>query len=777
MINYRNHTFFKDDEPIMILAGEIHYFRLDPLTWKSHLLTLKESGCNTVSTYVPWLMHQELEDKLDLDGVFNPRLNLPLFLKLASELGLFVFLRPGPFIMAELKNEGIPYWIYEKHPDAIPKTWNQAKVPTPTLDYLHKDFLFEVKGWFQSLYLKISPYLQQNGGPIIGIQLDNEVGMLSWVSNAPDLTDDIKHMMLEDSTAFSSFFSPSESEALRYEEMLGKSMRKRYRLYLSTLKDFWQNLGVKHMLYFINIHGTSHGRGKSFPIGISQLFESYQDQAFIPGTDIYLGNLDLENFHDLYLVNQMMLSTISYDQPMTSLEFNTSDGNFGDNLAIRVLPSAIDFKVRMSILQSHKMINYYLFTAGTNDRFKFLKDLDGNDRIAITGERHGFAAPVQVDGKRLYTFDRLKYITNLVNNLQNKLSLMHEETDPIAIGFHPNDYMTEYVYPDSEKMKSHKNNLSFHRETILWDLVTKHLLLLHYRFFVERLDVESIDPKKVPLLIYQTSKYMSKDLQLALIKYHQEGGKLLLVGELPIYDQYQNKLTLLIDYFDVSPLDTYYDWEHKCLSLTSEHLIKGAHEFRTFYAQTIKTHYEPVFNLYPSKEAVGFMTKHLIWVTAYYPGDVNLTSSWLEMLDATRYLKINHPKDAAIFSSVQKYQHQTLLHVMNLDHIDYQISITYKNQEICDGITLDLFAQDAYMIPIDLEFKNYKIIYSTAEIYEVKDDSLTIRLTQSKDVIKIKSSLNLEKSNDYHFTKDDDQYMIYSNHHAKVRKFITLTFN
>ena len=275
MINYRNHTFFKDDEPILILAGEIHYFRLDPLTWKSHLLTLKESGCNTVSTYVPWLMHQELEDKLDLDGIYNPRLNLPLFLKLASELELFVFLRPGPFIMAELKNEGIPYWIYEKHPNAIPKTWNQAKVPTPTLDYLHKDFLFKVKGWFQSLFQKISPYLQQNGGPIIGIQLDNEVGMLSWVSNAPDLTDDIKHMMLEDRTAFSSFFSPSESEALRYEEMLGKSMRKRYRLYLSTLKDFWQNLGVKHMLYFINIHGTSHGRGKSFPIGISQLFESY----------------------------------------------------------------------------------------------------------------------------------------------------------------------------------------------------------------------------------------------------------------------------------------------------------------------------------------------------------------------------------------------------------------------------------------------------------------------------------------------------------------------
>ncbi|MDX9692092.1 MAG: beta-galactosidase, partial [Acholeplasmataceae bacterium] len=577
MITYQNHSFYKDGKPILILAGEVHYFRLDPKTWESHLLTLKASGMNTVSFYVPWLIHQELEDKLDLTGKYLPELNLVYFLELAKKHDLFVFLRPGPFVMAELKNEGIPYWIYEKHPDAIPKTWNQRKVPTPTLDYLNSSFLSEVSGWFSALYNVINPFLQQHGGPIIGIQLDNEVGMLSWVSNAPDLTDDVMHMMQDvDGNLVKSFYTPSEAEALNYRELLGRIMRKRFLHYISALKGFWQDLGVTHMLYFVNIHGTSHGRAKTFPIGISQLLLTRQDDDVILGTDIYLGNLNLENFHDLYMINSMMNALDEDRKPMTSLEFNTSDGNFGDNLAIRLLPSAIDFKVRMSILQNQRMINYYLLTGGFNPRFQFLKNIDGNDRIAITGERHGFAAPIQPNGKTLYTYPKLKYVTQMLANLTDKIALMTEEVDPVFIGFYPDDYMTEYYYPESSKMKSHRQNLEFHRETAVWDLISKHLLLLHYRFKSINLTSFTLDMNQVPFLIYATSKYMDSNLQKTLVNYHKQGGKLLLVGELPIYNQYQEDDTTLIDYFKVKPLKTLFEWEVQNLSLVCPFPIKYA---------------------------------------------------------------------------------------------------------------------------------------------------------------------------------------------------------
>jgi beta-galactosidase len=778
MLTYQNHSFFLNGQPIIIMAGEIHYFRLNPNTWENHLLTLKASGMNTVSFYVPWLIHQELEDKLDLTGKFLPELNLKYFLELCKKHGLYVFFRPGPFVMAELKNEGIPYWVYEKHSDAIPQTWYKRKVPTPTLDYLNPSFLHEVKLWFKSLYNVISPFLIQNGGTIIGIQLDNEVGMLSWVSNAPDLTDDVKHMIYE--AGFNpnqSIDTPSESEALVLRDLLGRKMRTRFLHYLSTLKGFWQDLGVEHMLYFVNIHGTSHGRGKTFPIGISQLLETHTVDDFILGTDIYLGSLTLENFQDLYVINAMMNSLDSMNKPMTTLEFNTSDGNFGDNLEIRYLPSAIDFKVRMSILQNQRMLNYYLLTGGFNPRFNFLSHVDGNDRIAITGERHGFAAPIQPDGKKLYTYPKLEYITQMINHLQDKLALMVEETDEITLLFNPDDYMTEYVFPESKKMKDYQQNLSFHRETVLWNLVLKHLLLLHYRYKAIHYDNQWLDSHQIPCIMYQTSKYMASDLQENLVNYHKHGGKLLLTGELPIYNHLGEVDTTLIDYLNVKPGHIYFDWEYPNLSLESDFLIKGAKEFRTFYAQTVISDHPSVFKLYPKKESVGFKTKNLIWVTSSYPGDVTITKSWLDELGVKQRLHVTHDPDAAIFSSVQGLKDEKFIHVMNLDYVDYNIKLNYDGQEICDGITLDLFSQDAYMIPLNIRFKNYEVVYSTAEIFDAKPYELKLRLTQAKDVIKLKTSLHIKPSNDYDVVDYNGFKKITVKHHAKIQKFVIITFN
>jgi beta-galactosidase len=777
MITYQNHSFYLDGKPIIILAGEVHYFRLDPSTWESHLKLLKDSGLNTVSTYVPWLYHQELEDRLDLTGIYARELNLVGFLELAHKLGLFVFLRPGPFIMAEMKNEGIPYWIYEKHPYTIPLTWDQKRVPTPTLDYLHPSFLNEVSLWFKSLYQHIHPYLQQQGGPIIGIQLDNEVGMLSWVSNAPDLTDDVKQMIHD--AGFDpalSIVTPSEVGALHLRELLGRIMRDRFKHYILKLKEMWQDLGVTQMLYFVNIHGTSHGRAKTFPIGISQLLETYHEDDVILGTDIYLGNLDLENFHDLYIVNAMMNSLYEANKPMTTLEFNTSDGNFGDNLAIRLLPSSIDFKVRMSILQNHRMLNYYLFTGGINPRFNFIKNIDGNDRIAITGERHGFAAPVQPSLKKLYTYDKLNQVTHMMKHLESKLSLMTEETDDIYLGFNPDDYMTEYTYPKSELMKSYKQNLEFHRETVVWDLVLKHLLLLHYRFKAIRLD-QMIDVTKVPVLIYQTSKYMDDTLQQRLISYHQEGGTLILVGELPIYNSYKQSNTSLIDYVGASPKDILYDWNHPSLSLVSPIPIQGAHEFRTFYAQTIDTKHDSLFCTYPNKDMVGLKRERLLWITSSYPGDIKLTQAWLNELGIHQKLKLTTDEDAILFSSVQSHLKESFIHVMNLEYVDRKLKINYLGEDICEGLLLDCFAQDAYMIPLYVSFKNFTILYSTAELYHIEDHELTVRLTQVKDIIKIKSALLIKPSVDYDVTKQNDVYTVISRYHAKVKKYITIKFN
>jgi len=100
--------FWLDNHPVLLQAGEFHYFRTPSDQWEHRLGLLKQAGFNAVASYIPWLWHQPEPDEIDLDGHTNPLRNLQGFLDLATEMGLWIIARPGPYIMAETRNEGIP---------------------------------------------------------------------------------------------------------------------------------------------------------------------------------------------------------------------------------------------------------------------------------------------------------------------------------------------------------------------------------------------------------------------------------------------------------------------------------------------------------------------------------------------------------------------------------------------------------------------------------------------------------------------------------------------
>lgn len=770
MLTYESNSFYFNGQPIMVLSGEIHYFRLPVESWSMHLDLLKQTGCNTVATYVPWIVHEEIEGEIDLNGHIHPNQNLALFLELAKQKGLMVFLRPGPFIMAELKNEGLPYWLYEKYPEIKPKTWNNLVVPTATVDYLAPSFLNETKSWFHHVYQVIEPYLAQNGGNVIGIQLDNEVGMLSWVSNSPDLTTDVLNELHHPD-----FHDSNEKNQLQLRDNLGHLMRRRFKLYLEKLKAMWESFGMVDMLYFVNIHGTSQGRGKTFPIGISQLLETYQHNGIITGTDVYFGNLDLETFHDFYIINAFTSSTIHDGQPLTSLEFNVGDGNFGDNLSTRYLPSAADFKIRMSIAQNHKMLNYYLLTGGFNRKLDYIGVPDGNNRLAITGQRHGFAAPIQPDGSLNYTYDKLKSTTQMILNLQDKIALMTEDTDDVYIGFLADYYMTEYINPDAPKTKEMQENLQFHRNSLFWDTLIKHMLLLHYRMKALYLEEITLNPNTHKLLILGVAKYLAHDIQEKLVNYLKQGGKAFFIGELPIYDMLGQSCTILIDYLKVKPKKIYFDWEYKNLSLTYENKIKGAKEFRTFYVQTIETVEKTLFTHSINHEQSGLINDHVIFITSLYPGYIELTESFLHKLNIHPQLMIENAS-GFIFSTTMSDQEESFLHLLNLDHFDQQIQIKDNNQALFNGKAIDLFSQEGLMLPMNLKLTNFHIIWSTAEIISYNAYEIELRLTQAKDEIVLRTDLKPILDENYTFTCKDSTYHFISLVHSKVKSNIKLYF-
>ena len=135
---------------------------------------------------------------------------------------------------------------------------------------------------------------QPVGGPVIGVQLDNEIGMLAWISNSPHLTDALLVDLLRRCTErygngladryptaldppgwAAAVRSPDERWAAALRVDLGWFMRDRFARYVAALAESARRHGITGVPLMINIHGTEGGNGVPFAIGVSQLFESY----------------------------------------------------------------------------------------------------------------------------------------------------------------------------------------------------------------------------------------------------------------------------------------------------------------------------------------------------------------------------------------------------------------------------------------------------------------------------------------------------------------------
>ncbi|MCC3375101.1 beta-galactosidase [Cohnella sp. REN36] len=150
--------FLLNGQPIQIISGAIHYFRMLPEQWRDRLLKLKACGFNTVETYVAWNVHEPKEGQFR----FDCGADLARFIEIAAELELLVIVRPSPYICAEWEFGGLPAWL--------------LKDRNMRLRCYYQPFLDKVDAYFDALLPKLVPLLCTNGGPIIAMQIENEYG-------------------------------------------------------------------------------------------------------------------------------------------------------------------------------------------------------------------------------------------------------------------------------------------------------------------------------------------------------------------------------------------------------------------------------------------------------------------------------------------------------------------------------------------------------------------------------------------------------------------------
>lgn len=179
-------TFLLNGKPFVVKAAELHYPRIPKPYWDQRIKLCKALGMNTICLYVFWNSHEPQP------GVYNfsEQNDLAAFCRLCQQNGMYVILRPGPYVCAEWEMGGLPWWLLKK---------KDIRLREPDPYFIERVALFEAEVAKQVKSLTIA-----NGGPIIMVQVENEYG-----SSAPT-----KGMYLKSATSCartSATTSPSSS--------------------------------------------------------------------------------------------------------------------------------------------------------------------------------------------------------------------------------------------------------------------------------------------------------------------------------------------------------------------------------------------------------------------------------------------------------------------------------------------------------------------------------------------------------------------------------------
>eukprot|EP01027_Heterolobosea_sp_BB2_P013522 GEZU01019503.1.p1 GENE.GEZU01019503.1~~GEZU01019503.1.p1 ORF type:complete len:775 (-),score=155.68 GEZU01019503.1:405-2729(-) len=158
VVSYDNRALIINGQRTLILSGSIHYPRSTPSMWPQLMKQSVAAGLNTIETYVFWGLHEPQQGQYN----FNDRLDLLQFIKLAQEHNLYVILRIGPYICAEINYGGFPQWL-RTVPGIEFRTYNQP-------------FMDAMKAWVAQVVDYVRPQLASNGGNIIFMQIENEYG-------------------------------------------------------------------------------------------------------------------------------------------------------------------------------------------------------------------------------------------------------------------------------------------------------------------------------------------------------------------------------------------------------------------------------------------------------------------------------------------------------------------------------------------------------------------------------------------------------------------------
>jgi beta-galactosidase len=550
-LSWDQKSYILNGERKFLVSGEVHYFRVPKEDWEERLFLLKEAGGNCVATYIPWILHEPVEGDIRFGDI--PQRDLKSFLELCRELDLMVICRPGPYQYSELKYDGLPGWLCENYPEILARNIQGKIFRGSSVSYLHPLFLEKAKKWFDVVCPILSEYMVSKDGPIIMVQIDNELmGIHEWfggwdynpetmgfgIENGryPSFLQkrylDVDRLNLSYGSSYARFEEvfPINNEGEHEEE--AKRKAKDYQdfyfstiaEYVSTLYSWLRGSGIDCQIihnsanpnmdsYFLE---TVKELGKELLLGSDHYYNLNQDWNQNNPTPQYAINV---------FYSHEMLRLMGYPSTI----FEIPGGSFSDWPP--VLPEDLMCCYMANTALGMKGVNYYIFTGGPNP-----------EGVSHFGNIYDYGAPVGAFGEIRPTYETTKQYGEFLE--KNSWLAGADRLSDFYIGLDWEQSRSKYYF-------NGKSNCGY-TNAEAWEFLRKGLMTTAFcgSYSANLLDLyqsNRCEDLSKPLFI-TTSACMSEAIQKTLVQFVEKGGKLFLAPVIPRMDENFNRCTLLSDY-------------------------------------------------------------------------------------------------------------------------------------------------------------------------------------------------------------------------------------
>ncbi|MFC2140207.1 beta-galactosidase [Candidatus Auribacterota bacterium] len=727
-------------------SGEVHYFRIKKRYWRTHLKNLKAANLNTVSTYIPWTWHEYKEDKFDFTGKTCPERDIEGFIKLCKEYGLYMTVKPGPYILAEYINQGLPEWLSNNYPEIIAIRANKKKFPPYVYSYMHPTFLKLSLRWLDKILTLLKRYQTTQEGNIFMLQVCNEVGVNLWLSGEGDYSttsinyyqkylketynniDDLNSLYKTKYKTFSQIKeAPSgpkttKEDFIRYRDW-HDFHRWYYALYLDVLIKKIKEKEIDIALYH-NVPGWVYSRGTDFPLNItmySEVFKKHPELFF--AVDHIPETVGFTNFHDDFACNEILSSMQQRKKPLFVAELQAGSREH----CIRTYPNEMELFYKACLAHDIKGMNFYMFSQGKNP-----------ERKGAFGPTFYWETVLDDKGKKTELYEPVKRIGAWIKNNSSFLLKSKRKAD-ISIGFYRPYYQTEFIYPFPGKkslINFKKVGLNYDPKRMMtdhfFDGVIKILKMLNASADINDLESTNLKTlKRYKQLWVVSLEYMDKATQLKLSQYVSGGGCLIILPTLPNKDLNLKPCSLLKKQLKIKQLKAIEIHESK-IDFYNQEDIQCYNRINIFKPDHKKEIVASINKLCCGLEKKIGQGKVIVLGTSLSYKIAEHLASYQKLLSRSKIInKITVDND--YLTLVPRYinEDSLLLFVLNYHRVSHEgtIKLTIKNKKItlpkfCLGATKGLILP----INIGIPKTDYTISYATCEVIAQAGNNKNISL-------------------------------------------------